>query len=125
DHAPSSTAVAARAIVGLLANPSRAAAEAASLAVDVHEALAGASEDLPIALRAAIGIVRGIATGERDAEGHLIHHELQEPAHFLADQLAVRTPLGATWVAGGGYRLPPRALPLGDAPPPPDPRARD
>jgi serine/threonine protein kinase/tetratricopeptide (TPR) repeat protein len=111
-----SRSVIARAIVGLLANPSRAAAEAASLAIDVHEALAGASEDLPVKLRAAIGIVRGIATGERDAQGHLIHHELKEPANFLADQLASRTPLGETWVAGGVYRLVRRDFRWRDAP---------
>src|SRR5262249_11584586 len=67
---PSGIAV-ARAVVGLLGNPSRAAADAAWLAVDVHEALAGATIDFPAPLRAAIGIVRGIATGYRDAAGHL------------------------------------------------------
>ncbi|MFO0757000.1 MAG: protein kinase [Byssovorax sp.] len=103
--APHGPLGAARAVVGLLDNPSRAPAEAASLAIDVHEALAGASEDLPSPLRAAIGIVRGIASGERDAEGHLIHHILQEPANFLADHLGARTPFGVTWVAGGVYRL--------------------
>ncbi|HVY44867.1 MAG TPA: protein kinase, partial [Minicystis sp.] len=107
----------ARAIVGLMANPSRAAADAASLAIDTHEALAGASEDLPVALRAAIGLVRGIAAGERDDQGNLIHHMLQEPANFLADQLGARTPFGKTWVAGGVYRLVRRDFRWGDAPP--------
>ncbi|MEO7330286.1 MAG: protein kinase, partial [Minicystis sp.] len=106
----------ARAIVGLLDNPSRAPAEAASLAIDVHEALAGASEDLPAPLSAAIGIVRGIATGERDGEGHLIHHILQEPVNFLADQVGSRAPFGATWVAGGVYRLVRRDFRWNDAP---------
>jgi tetratricopeptide (TPR) repeat protein len=106
----------ARAIVGLLDNPSRAPAEAASLAIDVHEALAGASDDLPAPLRAAIGIVRGIASGERDGEGHLIHHILQEPANFLADQVGSRAPFGATWVAGGVYRLVRRDFRWSDAP---------
>ncbi len=106
----------ARAIVGLLDNPSRAPAEAASLAIDVHEALAGASEDLPVPLSAAIGIVRGIATGERDGVGHLIHHILQEPANFLADQVGSRAPFGATWVAGGVYRLVRRDFRWSDAP---------
>lgn len=114
---PGPTGIRARASVGLLANPARAAAEAASLAADAHEALAGASEDLPVKLCAAIGIVRGIAVGERDAQGHLIHHTLEEPAHFLADQLAARTPLGATWVAGGVYRLVRRDFRWSDAPP--------
>ena len=109
--------VVARAIVGLMANPSRAAADAAWLAVDVHEALAGASEDFPVPLAAAIGIVRGIATGERDAEGHLVNHALQEPANLLADRIGSSTPYGKTWVAGGIYRLVRRAFRWGDAPP--------
>jgi serine/threonine protein kinase/predicted ATPase len=106
----------ARTVVGLMANPSRAAADSAALAIDVHEALAGASEDLPVALRAAISIVRGIASGERDDQGHLIRHHLQEPANFLADQLGARTPFGRTWVAGGLYRLVRRDFRWGDAP---------
>src|SRR5262249_54030655 len=84
---PAAHPVMARAVVGLMANPARAAADAAWLAVDVHEALAGASEDFPVPLQAAIGIVRGIAAGERDAQGHLVHHALAEPANFLADRL--------------------------------------
>jgi tetratricopeptide (TPR) repeat protein len=107
----------ARAIVGLMANPARAAADAAWLAVDVHEALAGASEDFPVPLRAALGIVRGIASGERDAQGHLVHHALAEPANFLADLIGARTPLGKTWVAGGIYRLVRRDFRWTDAPP--------
>ncbi|MBK6513919.1 MAG: protein kinase [Polyangiaceae bacterium] len=103
-------------IVGLLANPSRAAFDAASLAVDVHEALAGASEDLPRRVTAAIGIVRGIAAGERDVQGHLVDHLLQEPVTFLADRLGRRTPLGKSWVAGGLYRLVRRDFRWGDAP---------
>ena len=51
------------AIVGLMANPARAAADAASLAVDIHEAIQGACDDAPVELQASIGIVRGIATG--------------------------------------------------------------
>jgi len=108
--------VSARAIVGLLDNPSRAAADAAWLAVDAHEALAGASEDFPVELRASIGIVRGIATGERDEQGHLVHHTLQEPANFLADQVGQGTPFGKTWVAGGVFRLVRRDFRWGDAP---------
>lgn len=109
--------IAARAIVGLMANPSRAAADAASLAVDVHEALAGAAEDFPTPLSAAIGIVRGIASGERDGQGHLVHHALQEPASFLADRIGRATPFGKTWVAGGIYRLVRRDFRWSDAPP--------
>jgi tetratricopeptide (TPR) repeat protein len=108
--------VSARAIVGLLDNPSRAAADAAWLAVDAHEALAGASEDFPVKLHASIGIVRGIATGERDPQGHLVHHTLQEPANSLADQVGHATPFNKTWVAGGVYRLVRRDFRWGDAP---------
>ncbi len=108
--------ISARAIVGLLDNPSRAAADAAWLAVDAHEALAGASEDFPVKLHASIGIVRGIATGERDAQGHLVHHALQEPASSLADQVGQGTPFNKTWVAGGVYRLVRRDFRWGDAP---------
>jgi serine/threonine protein kinase/tetratricopeptide (TPR) repeat protein len=106
----------ARAVVGLLSNPSRAAVEAASLAVDVHEALAGASQDLPVALRAAIGIVRGIAAGERDDQGHLQNHVLQPPAGYLSDELGWRTPFGKTYVAGGVYRVVRRDFRWAEAP---------
>jgi tetratricopeptide (TPR) repeat protein len=117
DGAPAGEdAIVARAIVGLMANPARAAADAAWLAVDVHEALAGAAEDLPVPLSAAIGIVRGIASGERDGQGHLVHHTLQEPANYLADRVGQATPFGKTWVAGGIYRLVRRDFRWSDAP---------
>ncbi len=103
-------------IVGLFQNPSRAAFDAASLAIDVHEALAGASEDLPRRLTAGIGIVRGIAAGERDNQGHLVEHVLQDPVTFLSDRLGKRTPTGKTWVGGGLYRLVRRDFRWGDAP---------
>lgn len=106
----------ARAVVGLLANPSRAAADSAWLAVDVHEAIQGAFDDLPVALQASVGIVRGIATGRRDPAGHLIQHELQEPADYLARMLGEEAPPGRTWVAGGLYRLVRRDFVWGDAP---------
>jgi eukaryotic-like serine/threonine-protein kinase len=108
--------VIAHAIVGLMANPSRAAADAAWLAVDVHEALAGASVDLPVPLRASIGIVRGIASGLRDAQGNLVQHALAEPASYLADRVGSSTPFGRTWVAGGIYRLVRRDFRWADAP---------
>ncbi len=111
------SAESARALVGLMANPSRAASEAAWLAADVHEALAGASEDFPVPLKAAIGIVRGVASGERDSSGHLVHHVLHEPAHFLADRVGERAPPGKTWVAGGVYRLVRRDFRWSDVPP--------
>ncbi len=105
-----------RAVVGLMANPARAALDAAWLAVDIHEAIHGASDDMPVELQASIGIVRGIATGERDKAGHLVAHELAEPAHHLASLLGARAPSGATWVAGGFYRLVRRDFIWGDAP---------
>ena len=105
-----------RAVIGLLANPARAAADAATLAIDAHEAIQGACDDMPVALRASIGIVRGIATGRRDQAGHLVHHSLQKPAGYLVDLLAESAPAGQTWVAGGLYRLVRRDFVWGDAP---------
>lgn len=95
----------ALAIVGLMANPSRAADDAIQLAVDVHEFLASRSDELGVELLASIAVVRGIATGERDEQGHLVHHTLQSPASYLAEELGAHTPAGRTWVAGGVYRL--------------------
>lgn len=107
---------AATAVVGLLANPSRSSADAASLAVDVHEVLRGVSEDFGAAVSASVGIVRGIATGRRDQAGHLVAHTLQEPAEYLAQLIGKQTPPGSTWVAGGLYRLVRRDFFWGDAP---------
>ncbi|MBM4361171.1 MAG: protein kinase [Deltaproteobacteria bacterium] len=106
----------ASAVVGLLANPSRSAADAAALAVDVHEATEGAATDLDVPLHAAIGIVRGIATGRRDRAGHLVAHTLQPPAERLAGLIGEATPPRQTWVAGGLYRLVRRDFLWGDAP---------
>jgi serine/threonine protein kinase/tetratricopeptide (TPR) repeat protein len=110
------SSIAARAIVGLTANPSRAPADAVWLAIDVHEVIRGASEDLPVKLSLAVGIVRGIASGRRDKAGHLVNHELHEPATYLADFLGERAPPGVSWVAGGLYRLVRRDFVWGDAP---------
>ena len=106
----------ARAVVGLMANPARAPLDAVWLAIDVHEVIRGASEDLPVPLRGSIGIVRGIATGQRDKAGHLVAHELAEPANHLADLLGEHAPPGVSWVAGGLYRLVRRDFVWGDAP---------
>jgi serine/threonine protein kinase/tetratricopeptide (TPR) repeat protein len=95
----------ARAIVGVTANPARAAGDAAHLALDVHEAIAGFKDDLSAPVAAAIGIVRGIASGSRDPQGHLVRYVLHDPTTFLAEVLAHQTPIGRTWVAGGVYRL--------------------
>jgi serine/threonine protein kinase/tetratricopeptide (TPR) repeat protein len=106
----------ARAIAGLGANPARAAADAAWLALDTHEALAGIKDDLSLPITASIGIVRGIASGVRDREGHLVRYALHDPARFLADTLGKDTPPGRTWVAGGVYRLVRHEFGWGDAP---------
>jgi hypothetical protein len=92
----------ARALVGLMANPARAAADAAWLALDAHEALAGASEDLVTPIRSSIGIVRGVATGS--AIGETSSTIAAEPAHVLSTWSgSARRP--GPWVAGGLYRL--------------------
>jgi len=111
-----STAVDARAVAGVSAHATRAAADAARLALDIHEAIAGMTDDLPTPVGAAIGIVRGIASGWRDPEGNLVRYRLHDPAGYLADTLAEATPLHRTWVAGGVYRLVRREFRWGDAP---------
>ena len=106
----------ATALVGLMANPAKAPADAAWLAVDIHEAIQGACDDMPVELQASIGIVRGIATGRRDPAGHLVGHVIQEPAMELARMLGQKAPAGGTWVAGGLYRLVRRDFVWSDAP---------
>ncbi len=106
----------AHAIAGVGANSSRAAADAAQLALDVHETMAGFKEDLTAPVAASIGIVRGIATGIRDTHGHLVQYSLHDPTAYLADILERATPAGRTWVAGGVYRLVRRDFRWGDAP---------
>lgn len=107
----------ARAVVGLMANPSRAASDASWLAIDVHDALAGACDGMPVELRASVSIVRGIAEGQRDQAGHLTHYSLQSPADALAFTLGERALPGQTWVAGGIYRLVRRDFVWRDIPP--------
>jgi tetratricopeptide (TPR) repeat protein len=111
-----STDVDARAIAGLTANPSRAAIDAAQLALDVHETISGFKEDLPTPVAASMGIVRGIASGSRDPQGHLVRYVIHEPTTYLGDVLGRATPMGRTWVAGGVYRLVRRDFRWGDAP---------
>ncbi len=106
----------AQATAGLTANPTRAAADAAWLALDTHEAIAGLNEDLPLPIGASIAIVRGIASGTRDVHGNLIRFRLHDPAPYLADALGDATPLYRTWVAGGVYRIVRRDFRWGDAP---------
>ena len=106
----------ARAIAGLVANPSRASRDAVQLALDVHETIAGFKEELPTPLAASLGIVRGIASGTRDAQGHLVRYTLHDPTTYLADVVAHATPTGRTWVAGGVYRMVRRDFRWGDAP---------
>ena len=114
--AAASVASSARAVVGLMANPSRAPADAVWLAIDVHEVVRGSTEDLPVKIAASVGIVRGIAMGRRDKAGHLIQHALQESADHLSDLLGAQAPPGVSWVAGGLYRLVRRDFVWGDAP---------
>src|SRR5690606_35794802 len=106
----------ARVVVGLSANPARAAADSVWFAVDVHEVIHAASGDLPVKLRVGIGIVRGVALGERDKAGNLIHHTLRPPAFYLAELLSQRAGAGVSLVAGGLYRLVRRDFLWGDAP---------
>jgi tetratricopeptide (TPR) repeat protein len=106
----------ARAIAGLSSNPTRAAADAAWLALETHEAIAGIKDDFPVPVGASIGIVRGIASGTRDPEGNLVRYTLHDPASHLAEALLTATPLYRTWVAGGVYRLVRRDFRWGDAP---------
>lgn len=107
----------AEAVVGLLANPYGAAAEAGRLAVDVHEAISGACDAVPVQLAASVGIVRGLAAGRRDDAGHLVQHNVQEAGAELASLLAERAPAGQTWVAGGLYRVVRREFVWADVPP--------
>jgi len=111
-----SVSASARAVVGLTANPARAPFDAAWMAVDLHEAIHGATDDLSVPLRASVGIVRGVASGRRDKAGHLVEHALQESADYLSSLLGQRAPAGVTWVAGGLYRLVRRDFVWGDAP---------
>jgi tetratricopeptide (TPR) repeat protein len=125
-----SAPITARAIAGLTANPARAASEAAHLALDVHETISGFKDAFnfrprsgeagdvpsPTSTAASIGIVRGIASGTRDPQGHLVRYVLHEPATYLAERLGQTTPAGRTWVAGGIYRLVRRDFRWGDAP---------
>jgi tetratricopeptide (TPR) repeat protein len=104
------------AIAGVAANPSRAASDAAQLALDVHETVAGFKEDLPGSVAASVGIVRGIASGIRDAQGQLVQYVLHDPAAHLADLLGRAAAPGRTWVAGGVYRLVRRDFRWGDLP---------
>ncbi len=106
----------AQAVAGVTSNPTRAASDAAWLALDTHEAIAGLNEDLPLPIGASIGVVRGIASGNRDPHGNLIRYRLHDPATYLAEVIGKETPLYRTWVAGGVYRLVRREFRWGDAP---------
>lgn len=97
--------VRAHGVAGLMAHPAGAAADAIWFAVDLHDGVAAAREDLDVDLKAQVGIVRSIATGRRDPSGHLIDHEIAEPALYLADLLRDRAASGTSLVAGGLYRL--------------------
>jgi serine/threonine protein kinase/tetratricopeptide (TPR) repeat protein len=106
----------AYAVVGVMPNPSGAANSAAMLALDVHDALAAACEELPCSLRASISIVRGVAEGKRDRGGHLIDYRIHNPARTISEKLVDATPGGVTSVAGGVFRLVRRDFVWQDAP---------
>lgn len=95
----------ARAVVGVMANPTRAVTDAAGLAVEIHEALEGACDGYPVSLRASVAIVRAVAEGRRDKGGRLTRYSLAEPSEALADLLVERVSPGQSWVAGGIYRI--------------------
>lgn len=106
-----------RAVVGLAADPSRSASDAASLAIDIHEFLSNSSDDWPVSISASVGIARGIASGRRDRLGHLIQHKVVAPAENIASVLASQAPTTTTWVAGGIFRLVRDDFEWSDAPP--------
>ncbi|MBP9114611.1 MAG: tetratricopeptide repeat protein, partial [Polyangiaceae bacterium] len=106
----------AAAVAGLTSNATRSTSDAAWLALDTHEVLAGLSDDLPSPLSASIAIVRGIASGSRDSFGNLVRFRLHEPADYLSDTVLEATPVGITWVAGGVYRLARREFMWRDVP---------
>lgn len=106
----------ALATVGLLSHPGRAAVDAALLALDIHEALATAYDDLRDPVRVSMSIARGVARGERDRLGHLVRHELQANSDEMASLIADKAPSGGTWVTGGVYRLIRREFRWSEAP---------
>ncbi|MBL0194274.1 MAG: AAA family ATPase [Myxococcales bacterium] len=106
----------ARAVVGLTARHARAPSDSAWLALETHEALAALADDLPAPVSATMTLVRGIASGIRDASGNLVRYTLHDPVTYLADTLSRKTPPNTTWVAGGLYRLVRREFRWGDAP---------
>ncbi|HTM45502.1 MAG TPA: protein kinase, partial [Polyangiaceae bacterium] len=116
DESDDAVSLVARAVVGLTAHAAHASTDAAWLAVDCHEAISGACDDLQVALQASIGIVRGIASGQRDFEGHLVRHVLHKPADELSALIGQHASAGETWVAGGLFRLVRRDFVWRDAP---------
>lgn len=106
----------ARAVAGLMANPTGAAADAMWFAVDLHEGVGAARDDLSADFQLAVGVVRSLATGRRNHSGHLISHVLAESAQELADLLRREARPGASLVAGGLYRLVRRDFLWQDAP---------
>ena len=106
----------ARAVLGLTSRHARAPLDSAWLALEIHEAIEGIAEDLPVPVAAAMSVVRGLASGIRDLDGNLVKYTLHDPVTYLADVLGGCTPAHTTWVAGGLYRLVRRDFRWGDAP---------
>jgi len=108
--------VRAHGVAGLMANPAGAAADAMWYVVDLHDGVSAARDDMSAEFELSVGVVRSLATGLRNPAGHLIDHELAEPALELADLLRDRAQPGTSLVAGGLYRLVRRDFLWGDAP---------
>lgn len=108
--------VRAHALAGLMANPVGAAADAVLFVVDLQDGVEAARDDLNADFDVSVGVVRSLAMGKRNEEGHLVEHTLAEPALHLADLLRDRAKPGTSLVAGGLYRLVRRDFLWGDAP---------
>jgi eukaryotic-like serine/threonine-protein kinase len=92
-----------RAIGGLAAKHSRAALDAALLALEIHEAIVGYDEN--VGVRAGISMVRGLASGFRDRDGNLVRFVLHDPGPQLAAIMQRDIREEETRVAGAVYRL--------------------
>ena len=78
---------------------------AVRLALDVLDAAEGLSYDLPSALHLSIGINRGPARVEREAEGHVSDYEPYGLLAPMAERLSEDSGPGEIRVGGGVYRL--------------------
>ncbi|MFO0661449.1 MAG: serine/threonine-protein kinase [Polyangiaceae bacterium] len=107
----------AQAVVGLLANSSRAAADAARPRSTCTKHWQVQARISLFRCKHRSVSYECVASGERDKDGRLAHHELQAPVELLAGLLRDRAPVGSTWVAGGLYRRCGEIFGWGDARP--------